>query len=150
MLLRIWWNQKSFIYYELLKSDDYQFWALPMIELSDALEKKRIFNGAGRRKVILLHDNENNLGIISDMGNSPSPGVFSISRSFGLSSFPTPATSLGWFPLQVFRRGRQKHQRVYHLKTIILFPKRISPVTRKIAEVCRKQRRLFQRLFVFL
>jgi len=60
VLLCIWWDWKDVLYYELLQpgetitADGYQ---QPLINLSDALEKKKLFTGQGRRKVILLHDN---------------------------------------------------------------------------------------------
>ncbi|KAL6258193.1 hypothetical protein P5V15_010122 [Pogonomyrmex californicus] len=60
VLLCIWWDWNSVLYYELLQpgetitADRYQ---QQLTNLSDALEEKRSFTDQGRHKVILLHDN---------------------------------------------------------------------------------------------
>lgn len=61
---KIWWNQKNFIYYELLAFDEtinseYQKQLSVAIWLDwvTHLRKKNFFKGVERRKVILLHDN---------------------------------------------------------------------------------------------
>ena len=59
-LLCIWWNQKEAVYYELLKpgekvtGDRYR---QELIELNQALKRKRPELGDRTHKVILLHDN---------------------------------------------------------------------------------------------
>jgi len=57
-MLCIWWDQKSLVYYELLKpSDSIMADWLQLIRLSRALREKRPEYEQKHDKVILLHDN---------------------------------------------------------------------------------------------
>jgi len=61
IMLCIWWDQKDFVYYELLKPGDSIIsgdrYRLQLIRLSRALRKKRPEYKQKHDKVILLHDN---------------------------------------------------------------------------------------------
>jgi len=59
-MLYIWWDQKSLVYYELLKPGDSitdDRYRLQLIRLSRALREKRLKYEQRHDKVILLHDN---------------------------------------------------------------------------------------------
>jgi len=60
-MLCIWWYQKSFVYYELLKSGDSitsNRYRLQLIRLSRALREKRSeYEQRHDKVIILLHDN---------------------------------------------------------------------------------------------
>jgi len=59
-MLCIWWDQKGFVYYELLKPDDSitgDRYRLQLIRLSRVLREKRPEYEQRYDKVILLHDN---------------------------------------------------------------------------------------------
>lgn len=60
VMLSVWWDQKGIIYYELLKPKQTvtaDLYSQQLMRLSEALARKRPWNGKGDRKVILLHDN---------------------------------------------------------------------------------------------
>jgi len=59
IMLCIWWNQKSLVYYELLKPSDSIMgdrYRLQLIRLSRALREKRLEYEQRHDKVILLHN----------------------------------------------------------------------------------------------
>jgi len=59
-MLCIWWDQKSLVYYELLKPGDSitgDRYRLQLIRLSRALREKRSEYEQRHDKIILLHDN---------------------------------------------------------------------------------------------
>lgn len=60
VMLCVWWDQKGIIYWELLEPKltvTANIYSQQLMSLSLALEKTRPFNGKGKRKVILQHDN---------------------------------------------------------------------------------------------
>ena len=60
IMLCIWWDQKGFVYYELLKPGDFitgDRYRLQLIRLSRTLREKRPKYEQRHDKVILLHDN---------------------------------------------------------------------------------------------
>lgn len=60
VMLCVWWDSKGIIYYELLeptKTVTADLYSQQLMRMSQHLERKRSFNGKGKRKVILLHDN---------------------------------------------------------------------------------------------
>ena len=56
-MLCIWWDQKGFVYYKLLKPGDSITSDRQLIRLSRALQEKRPKYEQRHDKVILLHDN---------------------------------------------------------------------------------------------
>lgn len=59
-MLCVWWDQKGVVYYELLKPGETvntQRYRQQMIDLQQALRKKRPENDQRQHKVIMLHDN---------------------------------------------------------------------------------------------
>ena len=60
VMLCVWWDLKGIIYYEILKHKqtvNADLYSLQLLRLSQALAIKRPYQGKGKRKVILLHDN---------------------------------------------------------------------------------------------
>lgn len=60
VMLCIWWDQKGVLYYELLKRKETitaDRYSTQLTKLAEEIDKKRPWNGKGRRKVILQHDN---------------------------------------------------------------------------------------------
>ncbi len=59
-MLRVWWDQKGIIYWELLEPKQTvtaDLYSQQLTRLSQALERKQPYRGKGKRKVILLRDN---------------------------------------------------------------------------------------------
>ena len=60
VMLCVWWDQKSIIYYELLRPKqavNANLYSQQLTRLSEALQKKRPFSCNGKQNVILLHEN---------------------------------------------------------------------------------------------
>ena len=60
VMICVWWDQKGIIHYELLETNQTvtaDLYSQQLTRLNRALESKWPFNGKGKRKVILLHDN---------------------------------------------------------------------------------------------
>ena len=58
VIICVWWDQKGFIYYELLKPKqtvNANLYSQKLTRLSEALQKKRPFSCNCKQKVILLH-----------------------------------------------------------------------------------------------
>ncbi|KAL4478243.1 hypothetical protein ABPG72_016555 [Tetrahymena utriculariae] len=59
-MLCVWWDLKGILYYELLEpnqSIDSERYSKQLKILSSKIAENRIYNGKGKRKIILLHDN---------------------------------------------------------------------------------------------
>ena len=60
VMLSVWWDMKGIIYFELLEprqTINAERYTQQLKRLCEAIEERRPFNGHGKRKVILQHDN---------------------------------------------------------------------------------------------